>query len=123
MGRPTGKSYERFLQFMPEDFVRNVRVESGKCWMWTGAKNPRGYGIYRGKGAHRFMYRTTFGDPGKSFVCHRCDVPGCVNPAHLFKGDARDNTWDMCNKHRGLGQASKAKWAREAAETGVGTLK
>ena len=33
-------------------------------------------------------------------VLHRCDVPGCVNPDHLFVGTFKDNTQDMIRKGR-----------------------
>lgn len=66
-----------------------------------------GYGIiyikrhpYR---AHRVSWLLANGDPGDLMVLHHCDVPACVNPAHLFLGDANDNNKDMAAKGRARG--------------------
>lgn len=79
------------------------------CWLWRGAKLPKGYGIIKIPGtrrqeyAHRLAWRIRNGPlPKGAHVLHRCDVPSCVNPDHLFLGDAQANASDMKSKDRHL---------------------
>jgi len=79
-----------------------------ECWPWMGGLNPLGYGIFMGSRgstqlAHRWSYMLATQDfslQPEIFVCHSCDNPQCVNPAHLWLGDARDNVLDMLAKGR-----------------------
>ena len=74
------------------------------CWLWHGA-NSGGYGRTKIDGvdwsAHRYTYTQEFGSiPEGMMVCHRCDVPACVRPDHLFLGTASDNMRDCSQKGR-----------------------
>lgn len=80
-------------------------VEKGNaCWLFQGALNNKGYGkfYFQGRlcGAHRVAWALQFGALPDQHVCHRCDTPACVNPAHLFLGSQRDNLRDMASKGR-----------------------
>ena len=92
-------------------FYRHTQLpnENG-CMLWKGAlaskKWPDGYGKIRIKGgkqiaAHRFSYEIHNGKiPEGMYVCHRCDIPRCVAPEHLFLGTHSDNMKDKHAKKR-----------------------
>lgn len=87
-----------------ERLLKKTDKTSG-CWLWRGASVPRGYGVIYFNGrqtyTHRVSYELHVGPiPDGLFVLHRCDVPACVNPDHLFIGSAADNVADMMAKGR-----------------------
>jgi hypothetical protein len=84
--------------------ARSQITEAG-CWEWARGRNRLGYGqlVFAGGKwmAHRLAWVLTKGAiPPGMFVCHKCDNPSCVNPAHLFVGDHTANQRDMIAKNR-----------------------
>lgn len=102
------KAQVRFVRDNP-DAARLVSKASASddtgCWRWAGAANDDGYGYmaFRGRTwkAHRVSYTLFCGEvPDGLLVCHHCDNPWCVNPAHLFLGHRSTNMKDMVRKGR-----------------------
>lgn len=77
-----------------------------ECWPWLASKRAHGYGAFllngRVMNSSRAAYLLLVGDlPEWQVVCHSCDNPSCVNPAHLWAGSQADNLSDMRTKGRG----------------------
>lgn len=89
-----------------ERFFSKIEPEpmSG-CWLWAGGVFARGYGGFYHNGtmkrAHRVSYQLFRGPIPKGLcICHKCDVPLCVNPDHLFTGTQEENLLDAARKGR-----------------------
>lgn len=78
---------------------------SGKCLLWTGYRNPDGYGKVTVRrtlwSAHRLAYVEAWGAiPEGMVVRHKCDTPACVNPSHLELGSEAENARDKAVRKR-----------------------
>ena len=81
------------------------KVDKGVCWLWQGSSDRGGYGRFKLKRkmrkAHRVAWELTYGPiPAGMCVLHRCDVPACVYPAHLWIGTVAENNADCRIKGR-----------------------
>jgi hypothetical protein len=77
----------------------------GRCHIWTGSKNPGGYGHLKVAGktrtAHTVGFELQNGPiPEGAFVLHKCDNRPCVRGSHLFTGTQKDNVLDAVKKGR-----------------------
>lgn len=86
-------------------FFGNIEIADDGCWMWTGAVRGDGYGQMKIHvkpiAMHRYSWELFRGEiPEGKLVLHKCDVPLCVNPSHLFVGTNKDNMDDMARKGR-----------------------
>lgn len=93
------------MKTLANRFFNFIDKKENGCWIWTGAKNPSGYGMFtigrKFKLAHRLSWEFTYGfEPVGLVVCHKCDVRCCINPEHLFLGDSKDNASDKMKKGR-----------------------
>lgn len=87
--------------------------KSGPCWVWTGAKNPAGYGVLRRANsfgsngprnylAHRYslMLLGNGMDLGDQQVDHICHNPACVRYFHLRLATNKQNHENLRGANR-----------------------
>lgn len=118
----TGKA--RYTQAKtPIEFIsQRISISESGCWIWVGPRDRDGYGQVQcsrvGKDAgvtraHQLSWFMVNGKIPKGMcVCHKCDIPECVNPEHLFIGTAADNNFDKKCKGR------NKKWIETQSKRG-----
>lgn len=108
-------------------FERQIFYEPNTgCWLWGGALMS-GYGtmsIRRGgrkmtPRTHVLAWEHFRGSHDGLWVLHRCDVPACCNPDHLFLGTALDNVSDMLLKGRHRVQYGEQHYIAKLTEDAV----
>jgi len=80
-------------------------AKSDGCWLWTASGTDDGYGQLKFQGkryyAHHLSVRLSGREiPTGMIVCHKCDVPKCVRPDHLYVATMAENQQDSVRKGR-----------------------
>lgn len=84
----------------------NSRTYKSPCGCWLFETGTANYGTVTHEGqvysAHRLAYMLYQEQniPAGCMICHHCDVPACVNPKHLYLGNAKTNRADYLNRGR-----------------------
>lgn len=101
---------------------QQIEIE-GECWIFKGCVDGKGYPMMsiRGKNQliHREIYRQFNGKISEDMcICHFCDTPRCINPAHLFIGTQKDNIQDCIKKGRfkGIDNLRRSTTCRDTKE-------
>jgi hypothetical protein len=100
---PSGSTQQKKWAKATSRFFAKVD-KTDSCWLWTSFIEG-GYGLFWFFGAPRRAHRVSWmianGEiPGGRMVLHHCDVRHCVNPSHLYLGNALDNCRDMWARGR-----------------------
>lgn len=87
-----------------------IFIDANGCWFHKRKINKLKYYKISFNGKAVLIHHLSanlflnFNKECKLLVCHKCDVPACFNPNHLFCGTYKDNTQDMINKGRAFYQ-------------------
>jgi hypothetical protein len=102
-----GLEYLKIENTLENRFLTKIaKKNKNGCMLWKAFKHPiGGHGMFAVNNkmgyAHRYSYVYHVGEIPKGLhVLHKCDVPACVNPEHLFLGTQTDNNRDMYEKGR-----------------------
>lgn len=95
------------MHILDESFIEIIPWSG--CWIWMRGCTSSGYGVvylehHTPKYAHRASYEKHIGPiPPGLHILHTCDIPSCINPAHLYAGTNQDNIRDRMIRGRSKG--------------------
>lgn len=98
-----GDDEKRFWSKVNKDGPTMAHMDT-PCWIWTTGVYRFGYGKIKVQGrylrAHQYSYFLANGHWAKPQCLHKCDIPACVNPDHLYAGTGDDNVADRVARNR-----------------------
>lgn len=108
--RYSHERYERECRLTLDEIRGFTQVNERGCWIWTTAVSSARYPRLKVLGSDgevvslvvsRLVCRLVYGPTISDWLaCHHCDTPACVNPAHLYVGNAASNARDAMERGR-----------------------
>jgi hypothetical protein len=81
--------------------ANSIPEPNSGCWIWLrGCSNDYPVAWWDGRQRYATRLALELNDDDKRDACHRCDMPFCVNPDHLFAGTRSINMLDAGSKGR-----------------------
>jgi hypothetical protein len=85
--------------------ARSIPEPNSGCLFWLGSLDSGGYGYLKQRGRHLGTHRLAWQEvngpiPPGMVIRHKCDVPCCINPAHLLVGTVAQNVADREARNR-----------------------
>lgn len=98
----------RVIRRVLNEHVEEDRGYETPCWIWTGSPGKNQYGAIGVQGKAEPVGRALLAALGElnlsggrdQCALHKCDIPGCVRPSHLYTGTHQDNTRDSLFRNR-----------------------
>jgi hypothetical protein len=86
-------------------YIASKLIKVDDHWLWTGSLhgNHRDRPQIKIDGTNyyvaRIVWEVLYGPiPDGLEVCHKCDIPNCLEPRHMFLGTHKDNMFDSLKK-------------------------
>lgn len=86
------------MSLMERIEANSIPEPNSGCWLWTGYCMNKGYAVMSVHGRPVRVARLVKPITGQAL--HHCDVRCCVNPEHIYDGDAQDNRDDAVRRGR-----------------------
>ena len=121
----TSRAHNQFTPIEKRFDEKYVVEANSGCWLWTGSvrsgRDDRPILHINGKPvlAYRYAFERFVGPiPEGRMICHKCNVPTCVNPDHVYAGTAKDNMRDCLNAGNHVSQTDPVGTRERARRLG-----
>lgn len=98
----------RYTQIRLEDKLNKYKFIKNECWLWTGSSMFDGRGQIRINNKLYLVPRLSlhlfkgFSLESELNTLHKCNIPSCWNPEHLYEGTQLDNIIDRYKNYTKL---------------------